>query len=197
MTDISRAALVVIDVQNDFCPGGSLAVPEGDLIVPVLNRCISLFTRAGRPVLYSRDWHPAVTTHFAGQGGVWPPHCIQDTPGAAFHRDLLVPEGAMIVSKGMGAREDAYSAFQARLPDGALLAELLHRAGVTEVYTGGLATDYCVNATVLDALKHGFTVHLLEDACRAVDLQPGDGARALAEMTAAGAHRTTAPVAMR
>jgi len=187
--DPARDALVVVDVQNDFCPGGALAVPEGDRVVPVLNRYAERFAARGAPVFASRDWHPARTTHFAEYGGAWPPHCVQETPGAALHAALRLPAGAEVVSKGTGAEEDAYSCFQARAADGTDFSALLARRGIRRLFVGGLATDYCVKATALDARRAGLEVVVLEDAVRAVDVAPGDGERALAEMTAAGAAR--------
>jgi nicotinamidase/pyrazinamidase len=187
--DPARDALVVVDVQNDFCPGGALAVPGGDRVVPVLNRYGERFAARGAAVFASRDWHPAQTTHFAPQGGAWPPHCVQDTAGAALHPALQLPAGAHVVSKGMGADEDAYSCFQARAADGTAFPALLARRGIRRLFLGGLATDYCVKATALDARRAGLDVVVLEDAVAAVDVRPGDGERALAEMTAAGAAR--------
>lgn len=180
-------ALIVVDVQNDFCPGGALAVPEGDAVIPVLNEYMSRASDAGILIFASRDWHPQVTRHFAAQGGPWPPHCVQETRGAEFHPDLRLPPGTVVVSKGMSADDQGYSALEAVLPDGQPLADALRADGVTHVYVGGLATDYCVRATVLDALKEGFTTSVLVDASRPVEVQPGDGERALNEMLAAGA----------
>lgn len=179
--DLGRAALVIVDVQNDFCPGGALGVRGGDEIIPELNRQIERFTAAGRPIIASRDWHPAETTHFQ----TWPPHCVQDQLGAAFHPALRLPAEALVVSKGTGPTEDAYSAFEARDPAGRTLEEVLR--GVDTLYIGGLATDYCVRATALDALKSGRRIVVLADAIRGVDLEPGDSVRALEEMRAAGA----------
>ena len=176
-----KRALIVVDVQNDFCPGGSLAVEHGDEVVAPINRLISEFLEQGLPVYKSRDWHPRTTKHFAELGGTWPVHCVQDTRGAEFHEDLLDDPRVEVVSKGLGD-EDSYSAF-----DGTTLAEDLRRRGVREVWVGGLATDYCVKNTVLDALREGFRVRAVGEAMRAVDLQPGDGERALEEMRAAGA----------
>ena len=187
MTDLNDAALVIVDVQNDFCPGGSLAVAEGDQVVEPLNACAAAFARAGRPIYLSRDWHPPTTAHFIEQGGVWPVHCVQGTSGAAFHPALRPPAGAVVLSKGMDPGEDGCSAFVARDERGVRLAELLTAAGVRHVYVGGLATDYCVKATAIEAAEHGFAVTLLHDACRAVELQPGDGAAALAAIAQAGA----------
>ena len=176
-----RRALVVVDVQNDFCPGGSLAVERGDEVVAPLNRLISEFLERGEPVFKSRDWHPARTKHFAAYGGTWPVHCVQGTRGAEFHPELLDDPRVQIISKGTGD-EDQYSAF-----DGTGLADILRERGVTELLVGGLATDYCVKNTVLDALREGFKVRALTEAMRAVNLQPGDDARALEEMRRAGA----------
>ncbi|OLB97409.1 MAG: nicotinamidase [Candidatus Rokubacteria bacterium 13_1_40CM_68_15] len=187
--DPSRDALVVVDVQNDFCPGGSLGVPDGDAVVPVLNAYAALFQAAGAPVFASRDWHPARTKHFQSGGGVWLPHCVQGTAGAEFHPGLALPDDATVISKGHDPGEDAYSCFQAETDDGMPFAAALGERGVNRLFVGGLATDYCVKATVLDALKEGFEVVVLEDASRAVDLKPGDGERAMAEIVAAGARR--------
>jgi nicotinamidase/pyrazinamidase len=180
-------ALVVVDVQNDFCPGGALAVPDGDAVVPLLNRYAERFAARGGYVVASRDWHPARTTHFAAYGGVWPPHCVQGTAGARLHSGLVLPPSTGIVSKGMDPDEDAYSCFQARSEDGAGFASLLAERAIRRVFVGGLATDYCVKATALDARRAGLDVVILEDAVRAVDVKPGDGARAVAELVAAGA----------
>lgn len=185
------AALIVVDVQNDFCPGGALAVPKGDAVVPVLNRYAARFAQAGLPVFASRDWHPAQTTHFQSGGGPWPVHCVQETPGARFHPALGLPAEARVVSKGMGAQEDAYSAFQARDEAGTLLPDALRAAGVDRVYVGGLATDYCVKATVLDALAAGFAATLLVDASRGVNVEPGDAEAAIEAMVRAGADVAT------
>ena len=185
-----KDALVVIDVQNDFCSGGSLAVTDGDKVVPVLNRYIERFKAANLPILATRDWHPEKTSHFKVYGGVWPVHCVQGTKGAEFHPDLRLPSEAVIVSAGMGADEDCYSGFQGRNDRGVKLSDLLRGMGVERIFVGGLATDYCVKHTVLDGLKEGFKVVLLEDAIRGVDLQPGDSERAIAEMVRAGAERS-------
>ena len=185
--DPSRDALVIVDVQNDFCPRGALAVPAGDEVVPLLNRYAERFAGRGAPVFASRDWHPTKTRHFAVYGGAWPAHCVQNTAGAGFHPALKLPANAEIVSKGMNPDEDAYSCFQAETRAGLPFAAALGEGGVGRLFIGGLVTDYCVKATVLDALKEGFEVVVLEDAVRAVDVKPGDGERALAGMKAAGA----------
>ena len=154
-----------------------------------MNRYAERFAARGAAVFASRDWHPARTTHFAAWGGAWPPHCVQGTPGAALHPGLTLPPSTRVVFKGMEPEEDAYSCFQARAEDGTPFPALLAREGVRRVFVGGLATDYCVKATVLDARRAGLDVVVLEDAVRAVDIAPGDGERALAEMQAAGARR--------
>jgi nicotinamidase/pyrazinamidase len=184
---MSDDALIVVDVQNDFCPGGALAVPEGDAVVPVLNEYARRFAERGAAVLASRDWHPRESSHFQGYGGVWPVHCLRGTPGAELHPGLRLPEGAVLLSKGTGATEDGYSAFEARTDHGEGLAEVLRRRGVRRVYVGGLATDYCVRATVLDALDRGLAATFLLDASRGVNLQPHDAERAIEEMVRAGA----------
>jgi nicotinamidase/pyrazinamidase len=176
-----KQALIVVDVQNDFCPGGKLAVPQGDEVVEPLNRQIEQFLERGEPVYKSRDWHTPTTKHFAAYGGTWPVHCVQNTKGAEFHPALKDDPRINVISKGLGDK-DCYSAF-----DETDLASKLRQQGVEEVVVGGLATDYCVKNTVLDALKHGFKVKALENAMRAVELQPGDGQRAIDEMRAAGA----------
>lgn len=186
-----KPALIVVDVQNDFCPGGALAVAGGDRVVPVLNQYVRRFRRAERPIFYSRDWHPPRTTHFRGQGGIWPPHCVQGEHGAEFHPDLEAPTGVVVVSKGTDPAEDAYSAFQARRPDGQTLEALLREQEVDQVYVGGLATDYCVRATVLDAIRAGFAAVFLVDGSRGVNLKPGDAEEAIAEMVSAGAEVRT------
>jgi nicotinamidase/pyrazinamidase len=182
-----KDALIIVDVQNDFCPGGALAVNEGDQVVPVLNRYIEKFTNAGLPIFATRDWHPQRTSHFNTDGGPWPPHCIQGSQGAQFHPDLKLPPDTVIVSAGMGSDEDGYSGFLGRDDRGAKLVDLLRQRSVKRIFVGGLATDYCVKHTVLDGLKEGFEVVLLEDATRGVNLKPGDSKRAIEEMVGAGA----------
>jgi nicotinamidase/pyrazinamidase len=182
MEDNKKKALVVVDVQNDFCPGGSLAVAHGDEVVTPLNKLIREFLDRGEPVYKTRDWHPARTKHFAAYGGVWPVHCVQDTHGAEFHADLLDDPRINIVSKGSDESADGYSGF-----DGTNLGELLRQKGVEEIWVGGLATDYCVKETVLDGVRQGFQVKALADSMRAVNVNSGDGAKAIAQMRAAGA----------
>ncbi|HWH78170.1 MAG TPA: bifunctional nicotinamidase/pyrazinamidase [Candidatus Binatus sp.] len=182
-----NAALVIVDVQNDFCPGGALAVAEGDQVLRTLNLYIARFRASGLPIFATRDWHPAKTSHFKQFGGQWPVHCVQGTSGAEFHAALELDSQAVIVSKGMAADADSYSGFDAVDAAGVGLAELLHRTKTTRIFVGGLATDYCVKQTVLDGLKQGFAVVVLKDAIRGVDLNPGDSARAMEEMARAGA----------
>jgi nicotinamidase/pyrazinamidase len=189
----SKSALMIVDVQNDFCPGGALAVPQGDKVVDPLNRAIERFVAAGLPVLASRDWHPANTSHFQPFGGPWPVHCVQNTTGATFHPQLRLPESAFVISKGMDERSDGYSAFDGRDAFCTPLTEILEKLGVNRLCVGGLATDYCVKATVLGALQQGFEVVLLVDAVAAVNLTPEDGLNAIEEMKKAGA--TVLPVA--
>lgn len=181
-----QSALVVVDVQIDFCPGGSLAVPGGDAIIPVINRYIEIFRTKGVPVFASRDWHPPVTGHFREFGGLWPPHCIQGSVGGRFHPALKLSGDVVVVSKGMDPGRDDYSAFQATMETGLTLREYLRNADVTKLYICGLATDYCVRETSLDALKAGLAVTVLTDAIKGVDLNAGDSTRALEEITRAG-----------
>jgi nicotinamidase/pyrazinamidase len=185
------SALLVVDVQNCFLPGGSLGVTEGDTVIPRLNRYIRAFRQAGRPVFASRDWHPEETTHFRSGGGPWPQHCVQNTPGAEFHPDLELPEDAQIVSKGMGADEDAYSAFQARDEAGQSLPEKLHEAGIRHLYIGGLALDYCVKYSTLDAIAAGLDVTVLIDATRAVNVETHDAEKTIEELVRVGARLVT------
>jgi nicotinamidase/pyrazinamidase len=179
--------LLVVDVQNDFCPGGALGVPDGDAIIPLVNRAIELFDRRGLPILATRDWHPRETKHFKEYGGAWPPHCIQRTRGARFHPDLRLPSRAVVLSKGMDPEQDSYSAFQASSKSGRDLESHLRDLQADELVMCGLATDYCVRASTLEGLRRGFRVIVLGDAIRGVDLKPGDSEIALREMRAAGA----------
>ncbi|MEX0886724.1 MAG: nicotinamidase [Phycisphaeraceae bacterium] len=175
-----RDALVVVDVQNDFCPGGALPVAEGDRVVPVLNRWLAVVGVGA--VVASRDWHPRNHVSFEDRGGPWPRHCVQNTRGAAFHPDLRLPGETWIIHKGSDPDRDQYSAL-----DRTGLTERLRGRSIDRLWIGGLALDVCVRATVLDALDAGFEVHLIADATRAVDVEPGDGARAIDEMRRAGA----------
>jgi len=188
---MARQALLLIDVQNDFCPGGALPVPRGDEVVLVLNRYLELFVQAHLPIFASRDWHPTKTRHFAAYGGTWPAHCVQGTHGAAFHPGLKLPDGVTILSKGMDPDEESYSCFQGIASDGRSFLDVLNREQVQELFVGGLATDYCVKATVLDACTHQFVVNVLSDAIRGVELKPGDTEQALRELERAGARFVT------
>jgi len=190
-----RTALIVVDVQNDFAdPSGNLYVSGGEVVVPLINAEIAEAQQRGAHVVYTADWHPASTPHFAKDGGIWPTHCVGNTWGAEFHPDLVVV--GPIVRKGVDG-QDGYSGFTTRDTSSdetspTELAALLRNDGITTLVVTGLATDYCVKSTVLDALTEGFSVTLLTDAIRAVDLQPGDGGRALAQIAPAGATLATA-----
>ena len=178
-------ALVVVDIQNDFCPGGALAVSNGDKVVPVLNKYIQLFRKAGAPIFYTRDWHPQDHSSFKAEGGPWPPHCVQGTDGAKFHPDLIPPAPGEVISKA-DEKDEAYSFFQ-----GTDMAERLRRQGITTLLVGGLATDYCVRETVLAGLKFGFRVYHLDDASKGVNVKLDDSDQALQEMASKGAKRIT------
>ena len=175
-------ALLIVDLQRDFLPGGALAVAHGDRVVPVVNECVGLFVARQLPLFATRDWHPPDHCSFAAQGGPWPPHCIAGSAGAAFADGFRLPAEAAVVSKATGAQRDAYSGFE-----GTDLSSKLRDAGVGRLFVGGLATDYCVLQTVLDARRLGFEVFVLRDAIAAVDAQPGDGERAIERMQQAGA----------
>lgn len=175
-------ALLIVDVQNDFLPGGALGVPEGDAVVAPLNAQIARFTAAGLPVFATRDWHPADHCSFLPQGGPWPIHCVAGKAGAQFAPALQLPPDATVVSKATRSDADAYSGFA-----GTDLHVRLQTAGIRRLLVGGLATDYCVLNSVLDARKFGYDVVLLTNAMRAVNVQPDDGDRAMAQMLAAGA----------
>lgn len=179
-------ALLVVDVQRDFLPGGALAVPGGDAVLAPLRECIQRFASLGLPVFASRDWHPADHCSFRAAGGPWPPHCVASSTGADFAHELELPGAAHVVSKGTTRDAEAYSAFAATALD-----ERLREAGVKRLFVGGLATDYCVLASVLDALGNGYPVVVLSDAVAAVNVAPDDGERALRRMGEAGA--TLAP----
>ncbi|MGE0880320.1 MAG: isochorismatase family protein [Acidimicrobiia bacterium] len=188
MTYDRQTALVVVDVQNDFAdPAGSLSVPRGDAVVAVANREVAAAKQAGALVVYTQDWHPERTPHFMADGGPWPMHCVHGSWGAALHPDLST--GAIIVRKGTGG-EDGYSGFTMVASGGAAkstgLHELLRRKHVTKVRIVGLATDYCVLATAIDAVNLGYETVVLLDGVKAVDVTPGDGTRALDRMVAAG-----------
>lgn len=176
----SKKALVVVDLQNDFCPGGALGVQDGDQIIPVINQYVELFLSKNLPVFVSRDWHPTQTTHFKLFGGPWPPHCVQHTKGAEFHRDFRVPDQAVILSKGHDPQRDGYSVFDAQELGGKFFEDLLDELGVQDLYIGGIATDYCVRMTSLDALNKRYNVHVLIDAIKGV--AENDSQRAIDEI---------------
>jgi nicotinamidase/pyrazinamidase len=180
-------ALLITDVQNDFLPKGALPVPDGEQVIPVLNEYAQRFNKSGAQVLASRDWHPKNHMSFKAQGGLWPPHCVQNTKGAQLHRDLKLPDGTLIISKATQPDREAYSAF-----DGTELEDELHKMGVKRFFIGGLATDYCIMNTVLDARKLGFETIVLMDAIRGIDVKPGDVDKAVAAMVKAGAQEATA-----
>ena len=192
MTHSEHSALLVVDVQKDFCTRGALAVPGSEAVIDALNRHIDEARWRGIPIYASRDWHPPTTTHFKPFGGEWPVHCVQDSPGAEFHPDLRLPPDVTVVTKGDRPDAHGYSAFEGRTPDGRRLLEDLQQRGVTHLYVGGLATDYCVRASALDALGAGVGVTLLEDAVAGVDIQPGDSERAISELRERGAEFATA-----
>lgn len=186
-----KNALLVVDVQNDFCPGGALGVPEGQRIVPVINKYIKIFSKKGLPIFVTRDWHPIRTKHFKSFGGIWPVHCIQNTKGAAFHPKLKLPKDVILLYKGMDPEKDAYSSFQAEDARGVIFPKLLKIFGVKEIYIAGLATDYCVRFSTRDAIKQGFKVKILTDAIKGVNLKPNDSRNAIKEMVKKGAKKIT------
>jgi nicotinamidase/pyrazinamidase len=179
-------ALIVVDVQNDFLPGGSLAVPDGDAVVPVLNRYLAEFAARELPVYATRDWHPPNHCSFKAQGGPWPPHCVAETHGAQFAAGLKFPSGALIISKATKPDKDAYSGFEETDLD-----RLLRVQNVKRVFIGGLATDYCVLNTARDACRLDYDVYLLSDAIRAVNVKSDNGRKAEAEMQRLGAKPIT------
>lgn len=194
-----KTALLLVDIQNDFCPGGALAVPEGDSIIPLLNRLIPRFQH----VIASQDWHPVGHASFASSHPdkkpgdfidlegkpqiLWPDHCIQESPGAEFHPDINIDGRVKIIRKGESSEVDSYSAFfdNHRLRQ-TELDTYLKGLGISRLYIGGLATDYCVQFTALDALDLGYETYILGDACRGVNIQPGDTDKALKRIESAG-----------
>jgi len=179
------AALLVVDVQNDFCAGGTLAVPRAELALIGLNRRLDDAVAKGLIVYASRHWHPPASHHFRAHGGAWPAHCVQDTDGARFPPDLHLPASAVVITKGEAVAADGYSAFEGRTSDGRPFLGDLHERGISHLYVGGLATDHCVKHTVLDALSAGLEVTLLRDAIAGVD--PDESAQAIVEMQRRGA----------
>jgi len=175
-------ALIIVDLQNDFLPGGSLGVPQGDEVVAPIRQLIDLYQAHGLPIYASRDWHPEGHCSFTAQGGPWPVHCIAGSNGAAFSSAINLEQFSTVISKATTVEKDAYSAF-----NGTGLGEQMRARGIERVAVCGLATDYCVLNTAKDALAEGFATLLVLDAIRAVDVNPGDGARAIAQMQDAGA----------
>lgn len=182
----SGDALLVVDMQNDFLPGGSLAVPGSETILRPVNDAIQLFMNEGLPIIASRDYHPADHISFRPNGGEWPPHCVAGSPGAYFHPEMVLPESAIVISKGTSTDREAYSAL-----DSTPLSAILQEKAITRLFVCGLATDYCVLASAKDLLASGYRVVLLTNAIRAVDIQPGDGDRAIQSLMAMGATTTT------
>jgi nicotinamidase/pyrazinamidase len=179
-------ALIIVDVQNDFIPGGALPVPAGDQVVPVLNEYIKLFKKAAAEIFATRDWHPPNHVSFKEYGGIWPAHCIQQSEGAKFHPDLKLPADTTVISKAMNPSKESYSAF-----DGTELADNLKTRDIRRIFVGGLATDYCVKNTVLDAIKLCLETVLLLDAVQGINLKPGDAEKAIDEMSLNGAEKIT------
>jgi nicotinamidase/pyrazinamidase len=179
---VAGDALIVTDIQYDFLPGGSLAVKGSDEVIPLLNRYIASFQARGLPIFATRDWHPPNHSSFHAQGGPWPPHCVQGTPGAAFSDKLDLPQRVIVISKATHPEREAYSSFE-----GTELNRLLQEHGIRRLFVGGLTTEYCILNTVKDALRNNYAAFFLEDAIRAVDVTPGDGDRAIEEMLRLGA----------
>jgi nicotinamidase/pyrazinamidase len=186
-----KKALLIVDVQNDFCSGGTLPVPEADKIIKNLNKYIKIFSQKKLHIFASRDWHPKKTKHFKQFGGAWPKHCVQNTEGAQFHARLKLPKETIVLSKGMDPEKESYSAFESFDDNNTPFMDLLKIFGIKELYIGGLATDYCVKASAIDALRAQFKVRLLTDAIKGVDVNPGDSEHAIKEMVDCGAKRTS------
>lgn len=174
--------LIATDVQNDFLPSGALPAPEGDRVIPPLNRAIRRFRAAGLPIVATRDWHPPDHISFRSRGGPWPPHCVQGTWGARFAEGLELPPDAIVISKATHPDQEAYSAFR-----GTDLDQRLRELGAQHLFVGGLTTEYCVSETVQDALERGYAVSILVDAVSGVEAQPGDSERALRRLLSLGA----------
>jgi nicotinamidase/pyrazinamidase len=187
VTKSRESALLVVDIQKDFCAGGALAAPGGDDIIPAVNRHLADARAREIAVYATRDWHPEQTSHFKEYGGTWPPHCVQGTRGAQFHPDLKLPPDAIIVNKGDDPQRHGYSAFDGHTAAGKPLLDDLRDRRITRVYVMGIATDYCVRESALDALRAGLEVRVLGDAIAGIDVRPGDVQRALDEISAAGA----------
>lgn len=175
-------ALIIVDVQNDFCPVGALAVDGGDQVVEPINKLIKWFESEGLPIVFTRDWHPDNHLSFKENGGIWPVHCVAGTYGAEFNHNLYFPSVAIIVSKATSFDKEAYSGFQ-----GTGLASTLRDMGVEQLVVVGLATDYCIKSTVIDALKLGFEVQVVDEGIRGVNVNPDDSDKAVEEMKKHGA----------
>lgn len=175
-------ALILVDLQNDFCPGGALAVNEGDQIIGPANELVRYATKHAYPIVCTRDWHPANHYSFKEHGGIWPEHCVAGSHGARFHPALDLPDNVSVVSTADTPDKEAYSGFE-----GTALAEQLNSGEVEHLIVAGLATDYCVKHTVLDGLSNGFRVRVVNNAIRAVNVEEGDGTRAIEEMRGHGA----------
>jgi len=184
-------ALLVVDVQNDFCPGGALGIKQADKIIPAINRYVKIFSARKIPVLATRDWHPKKTVHFKKYGGVWPEHCVKNTKGARFHPKLRLPKNAILLYKGIDPEKDSYSAFQAQDKKGVILPALIKKMRIGELYIAGLATDYCVRFTAKDAIRKRLKVNILIDAVKGVDLKAGDSVKAVREIKGLGAKSLT------
>src|SRR5437773_3620435 len=184
---LQDTALILVDIQNDFCPQGALAVNEGDQVVPIVNRLIPEFPL----VISTQDWHPANHISFKERGGPWPPHCVQGTQGADLHPDLETETIAHYFRKASSPEKDDYSEFEGKDAQGRTLDDVLKSHGVNKLYVVGLATDYCVLETVLDGIKYGYDVYPVTDAMRAVNVNPDDGEKALQKMAQHGAHLVT------
>jgi nicotinamidase/pyrazinamidase len=183
----AHAALIVVDVQRDFCPGGALPAPGGDGVLPAVNAYLSDAQALDLPIYASRDWHPAVTTHFKQYGGEWPPHCVKDSKGAEFHPQLELPPRTIVITKGEDPARPGYSAFDGHTSGGAALLDDLRGKGIDTLFICGIATEYCVKATTLDALRDGLQAIVLTDAVAPIDAHPGDADRALTEVQQQGA----------
>lgn len=184
---MKTSTLIVVDMQNDFCPGGALPVPDGHNIIPIVNRYIEIFNHKKLPIFFSRDWHPPKTKHFSEFGGQWPIHCVQDTIGAELVKDLIVPINSKTIFKGQSKKLDDYSVFSGKSTSNLTLSRMLNALHIDILYICGLATDYCVKETVLDALKSGWNVNLLLDAIAGVNINQTDSLKAIDEMMDFGA----------
>lgn len=185
-----KKALIIVDAQNDFFPGGALGVHCGDEIIPYINLLIAHAVKLGWLIIFSRDWHPKKTKHFKRYGGTWKQHCVKGTVGANFHSAINMPEHYVLISKGMSTIDDGYSPFEGVDERGKSLNTVLKKHRITTLYVAGLAKDYCVKACVLDSQKLGYGTILLNDAVRAVNIHPTDGYEAELLMRAAYAHVT-------